>query len=162
MKEYTTEDKVNNAIKWLEALRSDSGFRKTTNILGKLFDRDGEWSDKKDFKEQGKFCCLGVGCVITNTVKQEADNSNWVFFMGREPRLDELLGFIQNSNFTEPVIINMGDERYAVTSLVSLNDMMYPYDEDFGRVRQVIMDNLELLFTTEVAEGLKKHFHVGI
>lgn len=144
MKEITTDQKVDNAIKWLNALRPEAGFKKT---IGKLC----EYIPYTDEKE---YCCLGVGCT--------ALQYNEITFVDNiiSPQLKVDVGLNNSEGRFEknnkPVSITINGR--TIMSLASLNDEAYKSDKNFKNIHKFIMDNLDIVFIPEVAKGLKRHY----
>lgn len=176
--ETTIEQQIANSIKWIDNLDPKEGYKKTISFLGVRTDGQGglrstdDWEDVNDFKAEGHYCCLGVACVTLGIIRAENKNGDphdkFVFKQGTDLRLTEQLGFLANSGIfstlddyaESPVPTVKGEPHFGFEGLISFNDSLYQSDTDFTNMRNVILENLDIIFIPKVAAGLKKHYQL--
>ena len=161
-KDISDEERIKNAIKWIDALDPKEGYRKTIGKLGRLNsgETDEAWSEVQDHKAEGSYCCLGIACITLGLWKEKVTGYN-IFQHGYEQRLENLMGvnpscmFLDRDKKTVQVFYKLFE---AITCLMRVNDSTYMLDKDFSNMREFILDNLSLIFKPEVALGLKTHY----
>ncbi len=168
----TTDKRIENAIKWIDALDPKNGFKKTVGALGHLDKSDSKdllktWFQVKDLKTEGKFCCLGVACVL-NDIKTYVDPTDItkreypIFMIGYDIRLEDILGLCNAGLFKSgPMLLEdraRSKELRTYISIMEVNDSFYSDDKDFTNMHRFILDNLEEIFHDRVAKGLRKHY----
>lgn len=160
----STEQRIANAIKWLDELKPGflgfGGYRKTEGKLGKLITSDNEfWDGVQDHKAEGRYCCLGVACLSLGILNRTSGTS--VFPHAYDDRLTDLLGFARdNGYFTQRIALPQDRLEVIpnfVETIMELNDSVYGKDKNFKNVRRFILNNLDRIFLPEVSEGIKKH-----
>lgn len=131
MKNYSLEEKIENAIKWIDGLKTTQ-VKQGTSELGN--------------SERG-YCCLGYGCMKLKIPYKADDGTNKEFIKaiglnGLEgTRIDNNpLGIKNNSN---------------IDSLIEAND---DFNYSFRRISTLIKKNIDGLFIPEVAINLKTHY----
>lgn len=176
----TTDQQIANSIKWIDNLDPNEGFKKTISFLGVRTDGQGgfrntdDWEDVRDFKTEGQYCCLGVACVTLGIIRTENKyddpHDKFVFKQGTEQRLTEKLGFIHDSGLfgtlddyaDNPVPTVKGIPQLGFEGLISFNDCLYNSDNDFTNMRNVILENLDIIFIPKVAQALKEYYKAEI
>ena len=166
------KQQIANSIKWIDALDPKNGFKKTAGALGHLdkeYPKDTwkTWFDVKDLKVEGKFCCLGVACVL-NDIKTFVDPADVtereypVFMIGYDKRLGDILGLYNAGIFKSGDMLledrARGKDPRGYHSIMEVNDLFYSDDKDFTNMHRFILDNLEEIFHDQVAKGLRKHY----
>lgn len=131
----TTEQKIENAIKWIKGLK----YTKLPQANGSLGDR-----------ESG-FCCLGYGCSRLN-IDYDPNNGDSDEFQKQVGLLTTTGRF--SSNFDIEYINGWGNFRFS-NSLVSLND---DANYSFRKISTVLINHPEKIFEEEVAKGIKEYF----
>lgn len=156
---------ANNAIKWIDALKGNSGFKKTTSQLGRLIDTEvdlcftsEDFEHVKDLKKEMQYCCLGVACRVmkykdvnfSDEVQSNLPDDIGLFdAYGTFMKQDE-------DGSTEECPVEF--DGATVAGLTSLNDETFTGDKNFKNVRNFILKNLDSVFKPEVSSKLKKHY----
>ena len=163
----TTSRQVKNAVKWLEALKGNSGFKKTVSQLGKLPNDEDDIYDPdwnvKDIKKDMRYCCLGVACRVMKYKDVEFSNEVHGVLPDDIGLFDEYGTFKKMPEGAGDEILEADEtpikyENFTVKGLTDLNDEVFLSDTNFKNVRNFIMNNLEYVFIPSVAKGLKEHF----
>lgn len=154
----TATQQTKNAIKWLEALKGNSGFKKTVEKLAKVDDEGVPQA----------YCCLGVGCKITKITPDDWSNGSESALVEKLGLFNEDGGFFQvtaaddkDEEFIDSCEIKMKNEKGVFVhaeSLVQLNDEVFPDDKNFKNIRAFILKNVDKIFKPKVAKKLKEHF----
>mgnify|MGYP001008615942 CR=1 FL=1 len=136
--------RTKNAIKWIDALRPEVGFRKTISKLGQM-------------DEQGKmsYCCLGVACrtmEYTDIDFNAPTNDDLVDDLGLHDREGSLRSIVTQDGCVEK-------PSSSWWRLTMINDKAFGKDFDFKNMRDFIIKNIRFLFVKEVAEELNKHYN---
>ena len=170
--------RIENAIRWIDALDTKEGYRKTINRLGRVDQPEALGKRKifahvKDYKTEARFCCLGVACLslkMENEIDLSTSYDNSVEYpLGLNTGAAFMdMGFasvklrLKEDGSTEVFDRNHvpeGSIAVFFESLPDINDRLFEKDVDFSRVRKFILENLDYTFIPEVAEGLKKHYN---
>ncbi len=135
--------RTKNAIKWIDALKPEVGFRKTTDRLGRI-------------EEQGKmsYCCLGVACRTMEYTLVD-------FSAPTNHDLTEDLGLHDAEGLLERFIDDNGNVEKPTTSysrLSMINDKVFKDDTDFKNIREFILKNIRFIFVRPVADELQIHY----
>ena len=144
----STEQRIANAIKWLDAMLVKSGYKKTVQMLG---EKNSGCKEVKDPKNDMSYCCLGVGCRVMNYTDVEFSSE---FHDGLE---NDMGLFNSRGSFKDNQEFTIQGHKY-ISSLDTLNDDAYHDDVDFRNIRKFILSHLDLVFVPAVAKGLKKHY----
>ena len=152
----TIEEKIANAIKWIDALKPEAGFKKTVNKLKKTYNPksisyDFLYDEKN--KDETRYCCLGVACEVLNREIKVGQSSERALL--DEMGLREEEGQFQDVD-GEPIDVYAGNGAYR--HLTTVNDACYRHDDDFTNMRKFIIDNLEAIFVNDVAVGLRQYY----
>ena len=126
---YTTEQQVKNAIKWVEALRSGEYKQAPFGNRAKLGN------------EEDGYCCLGVGCVVLELKHSPLDEHS--------SRLKDAVGL----RYVEGNLLY--SSYYRAASLGMINDMTHA---GFKRIGTLLKTHPEWVFKMEVAKKLKEHY----
>jgi len=129
-KEVTLQRKIDNAVKWIEALPSAKQPTKKID-RGRLGD------------ETRGFCCLGVGCHVLDLSYDSNDGFSNAFV--------DAVGLLHE----EGKIIN--HSFYKKNTLAEVNDET---NAGFKRIATFIKTKPQTVFTKEVAEGIKEHYNL--
>lgn len=156
----SVEEKISNSIKWIDNLNPEVGFKKITDTLGVHNSEINTWDEVTDFKNQGKYCCLGVACITLNMVRNKNNEYQFVFSQGNDYRLTEHLGFLASGGTFKKDGMNtcLNFIRGTAKGLIELNDNICKMDDDFKTVREVILKNIDIIFIPDVAKALKEHY----
>lgn len=128
----TTEQKINNAIKWITGL--------TYTKLPQAVDRLG---NKKD-----GFCCLGYGC---SRLKIKFDEKNSVSAdFAKAVGLKFINGKFSDGNYIKD------KDRFYFDSLIDLNDEA---KFSFRKISTVLKKHADWIFEPKIAKGIKNHFN---
>ena len=135
-----TEQKIANAIKWIDGLRNTK-FKQAKHHLGN--------------KENG-FCCLGYGCHRLKIDFEFCDADSIEF--QKAVGLSAADGRFNHIGYTEKSVIQKreGLRPLYADNLIDLNDDL---DYSFRRISTFIKSRLEDLFVAPVAKGLIKHYN---
>ena len=143
----TTDKRIANAIKWIDALDPKEGYKKSTSQLGIVV---SEFCKVNDPKKDMKYCCLGVACRVMGY--EDVDYAEYF----RDSLVDDMGLFGVAGKFKN-------DQRILdQLTLADLNDLTFNSKNDFKEIRDIILDNFDLIFIPEVAEGLKRHYNVPL
>jgi hypothetical protein len=132
------EDMVRDATIWIDSLKPEKGYLKTVRRLA-VEQEDGSL----------RYCCIGVGAEVLGLHNREY-----------------LLRYASSYELAERVGMHCGSGKFQgpyskismCQNLAGLNDM-HENDDDFARIRALILENLNSIFTPKVAEKLKTHYH---
>jgi hypothetical protein len=153
----TATQQTKNAIKWLEALKGNSGFKKTTE---KLAETDIEGTPLA-------YCCLGVGCKITKITPDDWSDGSESALVEKLGLFNEDGGFFEvtaaddeGEEFIDGCEVKVKNEKgnFYPDNLATLNDDVFPDDKNFKNIRAFILKNLDKVFQPKVAKKLKEHF----
>lgn len=124
-----TEDKIKNAIKWINELMTTDE-KQTSNTLG---------------NRKVGFCCLGLGCYILNL--------DYQWDSPLEPAFTESVGLLT------PNGAPLGEPVRRVSSLLSLAVYNDNIKKTFSQISEILKDNATTYFQKDVADGINKHFN---
>lgn len=151
--------RTQNAIRWIDALKPEAGFKKTVHKLKKTykpnlgFSRDYLTSER--YKDQTRYCCLGVACEVLG---REINVGDYVsIHLMDDVGLKQIEGQLTDGEGKAVYVYAKGSSQ-KFNYLTVVNDDAYPHDDDFSNIREFILDNIEFIFISEVARGLKEHF----
>ena len=130
----TTEQKINNAIKWITGLTHT-----------KLPQADGRLGNNTE-----GFCCLGYGCYRLKIEfdEDDADNSKFTKAVGLRSDIGKFYG----GNYVE----DKDKEGSIYDSLIELNDEA---KFSFRKISTFLKKRADWIFEPEVAKGIKNHFN---
>lgn len=134
MKVYTVNEQVENAIKWIDGLKTTK-VKQTTGNLGNS--REG-------------YCCLGYGCMKLKIDYESAEGDNEEF--KNAIGLKKVDGHFKSSEQLNKKLDLWEDINI---SLIDLND---DYNFSFRKISTVIKNHLDSLFIKDVANQLKIYY----
>ena len=130
MKKYTVKEKIKNAKRWLNVLKTTKR-RKTIFILRNENFKGDICYDPNIPKFS--YCCLGVGCQVFRAKPDSwRDSSNKIF---------------ENK-------VGINSEKIKI--IFDINDEQFETDKDFKNVRKEIIRRAYEIFEPKVAEAISK------